>query len=36
MAITALGGQIGDRHMWPLIDGQGFELPTSRPTSSRC
>jgi hypothetical protein len=26
MAITALGGQIGDRHMWKLIDGQGFEV----------
>jgi hypothetical protein len=30
MAITALGGQIGDRHMWRLIDGQGFELTDFR------
>jgi hypothetical protein len=30
MAITALGRQIGDRHMWRLIDGQGFELTDFR------
>lgn len=30
MAITAQGGVIGDRHMWRLIDGQGFELSDFR------